>query len=1136
MISPKPITRKDAGDARVTKAIDSYYQEEKDDYYTREKQPSEWYGALAEDLGLAGNVEKADFQALLEGKHGGNTLRDSSFKKKSANDRLGLDLTFNAPKSVSIQALVAGDKRLIEAHHEAVKESLAMIEANAQARKKVNGKTRIENTNHIAVAMFRHDTNRNNDPHLHTHSVVLNITKRGDGAYRALHNDKLVKKIPEASQAYQTNLAKKCKELGYDIRINDNGTFDLAHISREQIVEFSTRSKQIEETLAKRGLTRETATREERQMANFVTKQRKRLINKETIQEKWAKTAKKMGIDKILSPQNVLKPKSKEKANEQEQQHERGNRRTEHGRDHEASHARDSKQDQRQNNQPSLTTAPRSRSTSEDSLHELPSGNVASVTEKKSKMLLSNNSQLQLLKRRANAIFGLRWGRDSSSNGTGVDQFDQKFKAPDRKNHKSQDGIPHINRTPTIDGKKYETMQDSKHEKESLKDMLEYEAPTSELTEQWQTAAKTLGMNLEPGKTYNEPNKEFSGEKLISHVVRHLSDKKVDMTRDEVIRETLIKGMGEVGATQANQLLDDYIAKGEIIKAEPLYKTSADKTDSSAKTVKEWQKMLTKGNAMTADMADKAIERGIKEGRLLPLDDRYVTKHDLASEKNILQIMEQGRGIKKAYYNEAEAEHILNETTLNDGQKAAARLIMTTNDRVVGIQGYAGVGKSYTLSQVLPQVEKAGGSVHVFAPYGSQVKSLKADGHEASTVAKLLGSKSLQDEITKDSLIVVDEAGVLANKDAEKLLQLTKQKNCKLVLLGDIQQTKAINAGKPFDLLQDNGMSMATIDDIQRQKDEVLKKAVHEAAIDQPVESVQTLAKSVYEIPDKIERLDILVDKYMSYTQEERKNTLVVTGTNEDKDYINDKIREELGIKGQGVVTQQLKRIDMSKAEMKHARYYKENTQIEIQVKPKDKQLEKNKLYTVVGSEKHLLIIKDDENNEFKFNPAKEKIAVYETRKFEVSKGDKLRVRKGDNEIGTVTGDKLVVEAVTKNSIIAKDEKTGTAYSFDTTDKNHLDHDYCSTVHSSQGLTVDNVIININTKSKTTSKEVYYVAVSRAKHQAFVVTDNINKLPGAIAKGAEKHSAYEMVGSKEIPKNKYIQQHEIQHKYEEIEL
>lgn len=91
-------------------------------------------------------------------------------------------------------------------------------------------------------------------------------------------------------------------------------------------------------------------------------------------------------------------------------------------------------------------------------------------------------------------------------------------------------------------------------------------------------------------------------------------------------------------------------------------------------------------------------------------------------------------------------------------------------------------------------------------------------------------------------------------------------------------------------------------------------------------------------------------------------------------------------------------------------------------------------------------------------------------------------------------------------------------------------------MHSSQGLTVDNVIININTKSKTTSKEVYYVAVSRAKHQAFVVTDNINKLPGAIAKGAEKHSAYEMVGSKEIPKNKYIQQHEIQHKYEEMEL
>lgn len=78
------------------------------------------------------------------------------------------------------------------------------------------------------------------------------------------------------------------------------------------------------------------------------------------------------------------------------------------------------------------------------------------------------------------------------------------------------------------------------------------------------------------------------------------------------------------------------------------------------------------------------------------------------------------------------------------------------------------------------------------------------------------------------------------------------------------------------------------------------------------------------------------------------------------------------------------------------------------------------------------------------------------------------------------------------------------------TKKNHLDYDYCSTVHSSQGLTVDRVLINIDTKSKTTSKEVYYVAVSRARYEAIVLTDDIAKLPTAIAKGADKYSAFEM--------------------------
>lgn len=1085
MISSQLITRQSVGNGSVAKAIDSYYQEEKDDYYTRDKQPSEWYGQLANELGLKGEtVKKEDFAQLLEGKFKDQTLRDSSFKGKSAKDRLGLDLTFNAPKSVSIQALVAGDTRLIQAHNEAVKESLKIIENNAQARQKVKSKSRIENTQNLAIAMFRHETNRNLDPHLHTHSVVLNITKRKDGAFRALHNDKIMKSIAEASQAYQTNLAKKCKELGYDIKINDNGTFELAHISREQVMQFSTRGRQIEESLAQKGLTRETATTEQKQIATLDTRQRKKSIDTQIVRESWQKTAKKLGLEKILSPKIL-----KEKANERSF----GISHTDHQRE------------------PTKTT---SQATAKaDSVYELPSGNVANPARQGSEVLLSDNKQLELHQQRANTDRGLRW-RSNGFGGIGkiVDIISDKLSFSKPKKLSDIKSMEDIRTLESIS--KFNSPHTQKSdEKESLKDMIGYEPPTSELTAQWKEIANGLNMSFEQGKVYtDEYNKEFSGDKLMKLVIEHLIDKKVDLTHDEIIKETLVKGLGEIDYDEANRLLDKFIETGDLVKAETLYKSANDKNNDTAKTVGQWVNIITNNgsNEIGVDEAQAAVKKGIEQGRLIAIPQQYVTKKDLEQEREILRLMEQGRGLKNAYYDSDTANRLLSESTLNDGQKSAARLVMTSSDRVIGIQGYAGVGKSYTLSETIKHIEAAGGKAHIFAPYGSQVKSLKADGHEANTLSRLLSSKKLQDEITTNSLIVVDEAGVIANNEMHKLLKIAQSKNAKVVLLGDTEQTKAISAGKPFDVLKANGMATATIDEIQRQKDETLKQAVYFAANNEQSKSIKTLEKSVFEIKGRTERLDSLVARYMQIDSKERHKTLIVTGTNEDKDYINQSIRKELGVAGQGVASTQLKRYDMSKAEMKHARYFKEDTLIELTHNPKNKELKVGELYKIIGKERHLLTVQDSKGKLITFSPTSERLAVYEEKAFEVSKGDRLRVSKGNQEMGTVTGDKLIVENIKNGKIYAKDEKTGQVHTFQVNQKNHLDYDYCSTVHSSQGLTVDRVLINIDTKSKTTSKEVYYVAVSRARHEAIVLTDDVAKLPTIIAKGADKYSAFEM--------------------------
>lgn len=1095
MISYKSITRKELGSdkAKATNAalVNNYYQNQKDDYYAKEKQPSEWYGNLSHDLGILGkNVDKEEFVNLLNGQYKGNTLRDSSYKKKESHDRLAIDITFNAPKSVSIMALVAGDTRLIAAHNEAVKESLDLLESMAQGRKKVGGKSRVENTKKIAAALFRHETNRNNDPHLHTHSVVLNITKRSDGEYRALHNDRLVRAIPTASQNYQSTLARKCKELGYDIRINENGLFDLAHISREQLMQFSSRGREVEENLAKMGLTRQTATKEQRQKANFATRQKKQDIDKPFVQNQWVLLAKKLGLNSILTTKVIKKEVKK---------YERDGKQSGNG-------------GKNQHHIASPNAVGRETIAKTDGVHGVQGGNMAGAGEGR-EMFLQDNSQLELHKQRASTNQGLRWfGLSFGSFG----EIKDKFRDGVGRQPKSLESTPNMEQIRTLEnGVKYSDLEtQTGHEHENVKDMMNYAPPTSEITEEWRDFVNELQINIEHGKAYNNAKLEMEADELIEHVVKHLLDKRVETSKDDIIKEMLIKGFGDINYKQAEAALDEFVEEGRLIKTQSLYKPASERDDNKSKSIDEWVKFLTEDKKMEEKQALTYLKQAITENRLVEVKQRYTTKEQIAREERIISVMRRGRGAMQPFYSQQQAEQALLDSTLNQGQKSAARLIMTSQDRVIGIQGYAGVGKSYALSETLKYIKDAGGNVHVFAPYGSQVKSLQKDGLDANTLAKLLSSKKMQGQINQSSLIVVDEAGLIDNYQAEKLLNLVHSKKCKLVLLGDTQQIKAIGAGKPFDLLQSQGMQYAVINEIQRQQDPILKKAVQEAAINRTQQSVQTLGKSVTQIEEREPRLDYLVGEYMKLPQESRDKTLIVSGTNEDKDYINNKIREAFELSGKGVVLQTLKNIDMSREERSHARYFKIGQLVQVNTEPQNTFLKKGLMYEVIGRDKHLLIVKDSKNNEIKFSPNQENLSAYESASIEVSQGDKIRVTKSMQDLNLSTGDGLEVVKISNAKIEAKDTKTGKTFKFNTKDALHIEHNYCSTVHSSQGLTVDNVLINFDTKSRTTSKEIYYVAVSRARFKAIVVTDDMKKLPEAITKGADKHSAIELANNK----------------------
>lgn len=273
----------------------SYY--EADDYYADGGlSPSEWQGEGAKQLGLSGEVGREQFRQLLDGK-----LPDGQQLGTSRDGRLehrpGWDVTMSAPKSVSIMAEVAGDRRLVHAHDRAVKSALAFAQRHAAAtRIRIDGTIERQATDNLAIASFRHDTSRAQDPQLHTHNVILNMTRDADGNWRSLEPRALYQLQKSIGAIYRQELALGVRGLGYEIETGKESMFEIKGVSPEVIRAFSERAAQVEARLAERGQTRATASAEQKQIATLDTRDAKKSANRGELVEDWRATADTAGF------------------------------------------------------------------------------------------------------------------------------------------------------------------------------------------------------------------------------------------------------------------------------------------------------------------------------------------------------------------------------------------------------------------------------------------------------------------------------------------------------------------------------------------------------------------------------------------------------------------------------------------------------------------------------------------------------------------------------------------------------------------------------------------------------------------------------------------------------------------------
>ncbi|HEY1854071.1 MAG TPA: MobF family relaxase [Solirubrobacterales bacterium] len=267
-----------------------------EDYYSGEGEAQGyWLGAAAVELGLAGKVEPDQLGAILTGR---NPVDGEPLGLKSAPGREpvpGFDLTFSAPKSVSLTWALGGhpvSAQVMEAHRAAVAEALSYMERSACWARRGKGGAVFVPGNGFLAAAYAHRSSRAGDPQLHTHVLVANATKGPDGRWSRLYHPVIYEHAKTASYIYEAHLRHELTQrLGVEWEPVRQGIADIKGFSSEELARFSTRRAEI---LAAAG---PGASARAMQIATLETRKAKeRDLTTESLREAWRVKGSEIGL------------------------------------------------------------------------------------------------------------------------------------------------------------------------------------------------------------------------------------------------------------------------------------------------------------------------------------------------------------------------------------------------------------------------------------------------------------------------------------------------------------------------------------------------------------------------------------------------------------------------------------------------------------------------------------------------------------------------------------------------------------------------------------------------------------------------------------------------------------------------
>ncbi|GGH07520.1 MobF family relaxase [Mucilaginibacter phyllosphaerae] len=491
----------------------------------------------------------------------------------------------------------------------------------------------------------------------------------------------------------------------------------------------------------------------------------------------------------------------------------------------------------------------------------------------------------------------------------------------------------------------------------------------------------------------------------------------------------------------------------------------------------------------------------------------------LVEEQRMVQLARQGQNRFYPLYTETPALNPM----LNKQQANAVSHVLTTSHQTSIIRGAAGTGKTTIMTEAKQHFEAAGKKLFVVAPTADASRGvLVMEGFEnAETVAKLLQDKELQASL-KNQVLWVDEAGLLGTTDMTALLSIADKQNARLILGGDTRQHSSVVRGDALRILNTvGGIKSAEVTKIHRQQNVNHRAAVEDLSKGN-VKNAFIKLSSIGAIKnvDPLKPNEALVEDYINGIKD-KKTVLVVSPTHAQGNAVTDEIRDALRENGligkKQIKASKLENLNFTEAQKSDRRNFAKGQKIQFsQNVPK---IKRGSIWSVSDITETDIIINNQDNRQQTL-PLNRAMAfdVYRQSEISLSKGDKIRITRNsfDNDSKRLNnGQTLEVSSVTKKGKVVLTNEAGKAiYTLDG-DFGHINHAYCSTSHSSQGKTVDRVLISQPSATFTaTDAKQFYVSVSRGKESATIYTDDRVALLEYASEIGDRQSAIELVGSR----------------------